>query len=281
MDEKGLGKRLQKARQVAGLTQQQLCSKANLSFSTLAKIERGAIKSPSIFTVQAIARALGSSLDALLGISSASLPQRIFHKTKGGASFIYFDLNGCLVRSYHRAFTNLAQLSSRPIDVVEGAFWHYNDAACRGTMSMSDFNLAIAERLGLKQIDWLNEYMSVIEPVPEAQKLLKWASERYKVGILTNIMAGQVQVMRDKKIIPNIVYDVIIDSSELGVIKPEQQIFEIAQEKAGCPPQEILLIDDTRSNLMTAEKMGWHVLWFDGYQPEESAEKLKQALEPA
>jgi transcriptional regulator with XRE-family HTH domain len=61
MDEKGLGKQLQSARQKAGLTQQQLCHKANLSFSTLTKIERGAIKSPSIFTIQSIASALGIS----------------------------------------------------------------------------------------------------------------------------------------------------------------------------------------------------------------------------
>ena len=67
MDEKGLGKRLQEARQAAGLTQQQLCQKANLSFSTLAKIERGAIKSPSIFTVRAIAEALNSTVDQLIG----------------------------------------------------------------------------------------------------------------------------------------------------------------------------------------------------------------------
>ena len=45
MNEKGLGHRLQQARQAAGLTQQALCQKAGLSYSTLTKIERGAIKS--------------------------------------------------------------------------------------------------------------------------------------------------------------------------------------------------------------------------------------------
>src|ERR1035437_10389531 len=100
MDEKGLGKQLQRARQSAGLTQQQLCQKANLSFSTLTKIERGAIKSPSIFTVEAIANALGTSLDKLIGHSPA--PDRKFLKTKSGVSFIYFDVNGCLVHYYQR-----------------------------------------------------------------------------------------------------------------------------------------------------------------------------------
>src|SRR6185312_3887866 len=100
MDEKGLGKRLQEARQAAGLTQQQLCHQANLSFSTLAKIERGAIKSPSIFTIQSIAAALGVGLDELVGQSTSVKSDRQLLKTKSGVSFIYFDVNGCLIHFY-------------------------------------------------------------------------------------------------------------------------------------------------------------------------------------
>src|SRR5580692_11798965 len=103
MDEKGLGKRLQAARQAAGLTQQQLCHEANLSFSTLTKIERGAIKSPSIFTIQSIAGALNLSLDELVGLSSGT--GRKLRKTSSGVSFIYFDVNGCLVHFFQSAFS--------------------------------------------------------------------------------------------------------------------------------------------------------------------------------
>ena len=66
MDEKALGKRLQLARKRAGLTQQQLCQKAGLSYSTLPKIERGAIRSPSFITVANIASATGTQLEDLL-----------------------------------------------------------------------------------------------------------------------------------------------------------------------------------------------------------------------
>ena len=115
MDEKGLGKRLQEARQAAGLTQQQLCQQANLSFSTLTKIERGAIKAPSVFTIQAIATALGTSLDALIGQAPA-LPSRQLKTTRSGAKFIYFDVNGCLVHFYHRAFSKLAADTGATLD---------------------------------------------------------------------------------------------------------------------------------------------------------------------
>lgn len=282
MDEKTLGKRLQDARKTAGLTQQQLCHRANLSYSTLAKIERGAIKSPSIFTIQSIAGALGSGLDELMGVlPSAPAGGRTLLKTKSGVSFIYFDVNGCLVRFYHRAFARLAEETSNPADVIETAFWHYNDAVCRGTMSMHDFNVALAERLGVKHLDWQQFYLDAAEPVSEMHELLAWAGERYKIGLLTNIMPGFLKAMRERGQIPDLAYDVIVDSSEVGTIKPETKIYDIAQERAGCDPVEILLIDDARANLIAAEKNGWNVLWFDSYHTGESATNIRAALEPA
>lgn len=281
MDERGLGKRLQEARQAAGLTQQQLCHKANLSFSTLTKIERGAIKAPSIFTVQAIAEALGSGLDELIGSSSAGRAGRRLHKTKSGASFIYFDVNDCLVHFYQRAFAKLAKSGGVRSDTVESAFWHLNDDVCRGVLSLNDFNAKLAERLGLESVDWQKYYMEAIEPVRPMQELLEWTAERYRVGLLTNIMPGFISHMRRNGKLPDLAYDAIVDSSEIAAVKPEARIYEIAQERAGCAPEEILLIDDSRSNLMAAEKLGWHVLWFDDSLLEDSVGRAREALEPA
>src|SRR5438132_3936919 len=101
MDERALGKRLQLARKRAGLTQQELCQKAGLSYSTLAKIERGAIRSPSVFTVASIAGATGTNIDSLLGLEGQSpgtpaLPAK--KRSKSGVRFVYFDINGVVVR---------------------------------------------------------------------------------------------------------------------------------------------------------------------------------------
>jgi HAD superfamily hydrolase (TIGR01509 family) len=281
LDEQALGKRLQVARQAAGLTQQNLCHKANLSYSTLAKIERGAIKSPSIFTVMAIAEALGVGLDELMDQTSPALTRRQLHKTKSGISFIYFDVNGCLVRFYQRAFSRIAEDISVPADLVETAFWHYNDEVCRGVMTLADFNAALAKRLGIASIDWKHYYLEAAEPVLEMHQLVTWAAEQYKVGLLTNIMPGLLSAMRDDGQLPKIAYDVIVDSSEVGLLKPEEEIYKLATERAGCPTEEILLIDDTRGNLSAAEKFGWHVLWFDYARPEESVAHIREALEPA
>lgn len=279
MDEKGLGRRLQAVRVQAGLTQQALCHKAGLSYSTLTKIERGAIKAPSIFTIQGIAIALGISLDELMGNKPAALQKK--GRSKSGVSFVYFDINGCLVRFYHRAFTRLAEISGAPADVIETTFWHYNDDVCRGDMTMDEFNNAFADALGLEHLDWLEYYLEAIDPIDEMHEVLRWASQNYRVGLLTNIMPGFIDVMRKRGLLPDVPYDVIIDSSEVRFIKPEAGIYETASQRAACPASEILLVDDARTNLMAAEKQGWHVLWFDDYRPDESVRRIKDALELA
>ncbi len=281
MDERGLGKHLQLARQNAGLTQQQLCSRANLSFSTLTKIERGAIKSPSIFTVQAIAGALNVSLDELIGQPKSKAEDRNYQVTKTGVKFVYFDVNGCLVYFYQRAFDKLALDTGAQLETVESAFWHFNDQVCRGELSLSDFNHELAKRLSVDSINWPKYYLDTVEPIKEMQELLVWASQRYRVGLLSNIMPGLLSSMRRNKQLPDIDYDVIIDSSEVGAIKPEAKIYEIAQHRAGFPTEQILLIDDGRVNLMAAERLGWHVLSFDDSRSEEAVNRAKQALEPA
>ena len=282
MDEVGLGKQLQALRTKAGLTQQALCQLAEISYSTLAKIERGAIKSPSIFTIQKIAEALGESLDILLGLQTNSLnlppikPKKI---SKLGVRFVYFDVNGCLVRFFHRAFIKLANDTDSSPTLIETAFWQYNDAVCRGEMTMDEFNAKLAKEINIPSLDWANYYMEAVEPILPMKELLEWVTENFHVGLLTNIMPGFVNQMLERSIIPDVHYDVIVDSSQVGAIKPEPAIYEEAEARSNCQPSEILLIDDSRTNLMVAGKQGWKVLWFDDFHPEESIINIKKALE--
>ena len=277
MDEKGLGKRLQAARRAAGLTQQDLCHKSGLSYSTLTKIERGAIKAPSIFTIQSIAQALGSSLDALVGHNGARGAKL---SSKSGVRFVYFDMNGCLVRFYNRAFTRLAEDAGVSTDSVESAFWHYNDDVCRGEMTLDEFNTILAQRLNVL-VDWKKYYLNAVEAVPGMAELLTWVGEQYQIGLLTNTMPGFIEAMQAHGLLPDIHFDSIVDSSVVHVLKPEPAIYDVALQQAGVAPDEILLIDDERPNLVAAEKLGWKTMMFDGYNLDETTANIRAALQPS
>lgn len=281
MNEVELGRAIQLARKKTGLTQQELCQKTGISYSTLAKIERGAIKSPSVFTVVNIATVCGLTVEELASGSSkgTNVQTRESKRAKNGIQFVFFDINGCMVRFFQAAFSSLASDTGTSPELVEATFWHYNDAVCSGKMSIDDFNKALAERLGVPVIDWRKYYLEAVQPIPEAQEALCWASQSFKVGLLTNTMPGLIDALLQKGALPKINYDAIVDSSKVKVIKPEVHIFDLAAEAAGVPPEDILLVDDSRANLMAAEKMGWHTLWFDDFRPSESIDKLKELLE--
>ncbi|HET6924515.1 MAG TPA: HAD-IA family hydrolase [Candidatus Saccharimonadales bacterium] len=279
MDEVGLGKRLQQVRRDAGYTQQQLCVQANLSYSTLAKIERGAIKAPSIFTIQSIATALGISLDELLGLETHRHSTGGRKQTsKSGVRFVFFDLNDCLIRFHTSAFTALARDSGQPVDVVESVFWKYDALVNRGEVTLDELNTIWAQRLGI-MVDWKRYYLNAVDPMPGMEELVRWVADRYYVGILSNTSPGFIHALRERGLLPDVHYDAIVDSSEVGALKPEPRIYEAAAAKASLAPEEILLIDDSRPNLIAAENLGWHTLWFDAYNPEDCIETIRTALE--
>lgn len=61
-----IAKNIKRLRKEKGLSQDRLSKFADISHNTIIKIESGAIKSPTIDTVQKIAKALGVSLDDLV-----------------------------------------------------------------------------------------------------------------------------------------------------------------------------------------------------------------------
>lgn len=63
-------------RQALDLSQQALAERAQVSLGTVRAIERRAVVDPGVFTIDAIARALESSVDELLGRSTARRRRR-------------------------------------------------------------------------------------------------------------------------------------------------------------------------------------------------------------
>jgi FMN phosphatase YigB (HAD superfamily)/DNA-binding XRE family transcriptional regulator len=291
-EEKRLGQVIAQVRKNSGLTQQGLCQKSGLSYSTLAKIERGAIRTPSVFTIKHLAATLGVSLDELLrdvGIGKytvapppmddESAPQK--KVSRNGVRFVYFDMNGCLVQSaVTKAAHALAADSGVTPDIVESIFWQYNNDVGRGNKSIDELNTVLAERVNML-VDWNHYYLDAVEATPGIAELVEWVAQNYHIGILTNTLPGLVQPMLERGILPRVHYDAIIDSSEVHALKPEREMFQIAAERAGVSPHEILLVDDDHLNLSAAGQLGWQTISFHAYQAADSIVAVSTALQPA
>ena len=270
-----LGVAIKKAREAAGLTQDALSDKAGLAYSTLAKIEQGAIKTPSVFTVYSIASAIGISIEELLRGPVKTKPAS---NHRSPIKFVYCDVNGVMVRFYHHAFVSLAEETGVPFDKVETTFWHYNEPVNRGEMKIAEFNRAMGRHLGVKTIDWERHYMGSVQPIKEMWDCLAKVKKHYKIGLLTNTMPGFLEIMFKKALLPKLKFDAIIDSSAVNAVKPEEKIYRAAEKAAGASGSSIFFIDDSRANLTAAEKLGWRVFWFDDYIPSESIARIEGTL---
>jgi len=265
---------LKRLRLAAGLTQDELSDRAKVAYSTVAKLEQQVIGNPTLATAETLARALNVSLDELVASDQAVQVTNLEREVR----FVYTDVNGVMVRFYQQAFTLLSRDTGVSLDKVETVFWHYNDAACRGEITMTEFNRYLADYLRITPIDWQDYYFKAIEPVKEMHACIRDVARHLPVGLLTNTMPGFLGPMLQRNLIPDIKYAAIVDSSVTKAIKPERRIYEIAESKTGFNGDAILLLDDSRTNLIAAEKLGWRVMWFDNYNADESVRRIYEAL---
>jgi len=61
----------------------------------------------------------------------------------------------------------------------------------------------------------------------------------------------------------------VVDSSEVGVRKPDARIFEIALERlGGIDPARAIFVDDFEANVLAAQSLGMRGVWMrDDYAP--------------
>lgn len=276
-----LGKNIAKFRQDQDLSQDDLSDKAGISYSTLSKIEQGSIKQPSIFTVYDIARALGVTLDQLIhGRIDADAGDTQGLKSPSDIKFIYFDVNGVLVKNWEGIFTSIAEQFQLEPEKVELAFWRYNDIANRGNMTIEEFESALASSLGFKaeEFDFSQNYFDSIQPLREAHELAKSLCDNYKIGLVTNTFPGFLPRLIKDGLVPNLPYEVKVESCEIGSVKPEDQIFDYAQKISGFQPSQILFVDDSHANVEVARHHGWNAIYFNTKKAQHTIKQIETLL---
>lgn len=270
-----LATNLKKIRKARGLTQDELANRAGIAYSTVAKLEQGAIKSPTLNTTLAVAEVLGVDVKQLLDGDYSSGAEKASSKK---VKFIYWDVNDVLVHYFHRALVVIANESDIPLNKVENTYWHYNTAGNRGDITMQQFNEYLGKDFGIKNFKWQNYYLDAIEPIKEAVDLMVELSKKIETGLLTDAFPTMTTRMIKDGILPDLDYKAVIESSEVSAVKPEPKIYQIAQEKSGHSGSEILFVDNSRNNLMAAANLNWQVTWFDDVRPKDSAQRVREAV---
>jgi 2-haloacid dehalogenase len=117
--------------------------------------------------------------------------------------------------------------------------------------------------------NWRESIGAALSGTVELMKRLKEAG--YLVYGLSNWSAETFPLVREKFDFFSLLDDIII-SGEVGTIKPEPEIFQVALRKIGRHAQECLFIDDASANIDQAQKMGFVTVLFES--PEQLEEEV-------
>jgi epoxide hydrolase-like predicted phosphatase len=101
--------------------------------------------------------------------------------------------------------------------------------------------------------DLVNRMFGYIEPDEALVRAVKRArGAGVRTGLLSNSMgAGRY----DRSAFPEL-FDGVVISGEVGLHKPQPEIFELACERVGLAPTDCVFVDDLRENCEGAEAIG-------------------------
>lgn len=168
------------------------------------------------------------------------------------------DWGGVLTTNLFKSFGDFCTREGLDPQAVAAAFAGDREARrmlvdfeC-GRIEEREFEAALAGRLGVpaegltdRLFAGLGAEPAMIEAVVAARRA------GIRTGLLSNSWGGRYDRSRWEEM-----FDVTVISGELGMRKPDPEIYVLAAERLGLPPQDIVFVDDLPQNLPPAEAAG-------------------------
>ncbi|SBS79128.1 HAD-superfamily hydrolase subfamily IA variant 3 [uncultured Mycobacterium sp.] len=176
---------------------------------------------------------------------------------------VVFDMGGVLTVDPYAALRDYAVTLQIPEDTLVGHVRGSRFAEVEtGALSMRDFLKfacrGVEGRFGVRvDIRLLAEALAAGQQVrPEMVELIgELVSNGVKVGLLTN-NAKEARAWWASGVLPLEFFTAVVDSSDVGVRKPDPRIFVITADRLGCPPERVMFFDDTPENVAGAQAVG-------------------------
>ncbi len=176
---------------------------------------------------------------------------------------VLWDFGGVITTSPFESFARYERENDLPADFIRGlnAANHHENAWAkmeRAQVSMDDFcDLYEAEALAAGHPIDARAVLACLagEVRPEMVKALRTIKEH---GLTQACLTNNFNAMGSNPLLE--VFDVIVESSRVGVRKPEPRFYEIACEQLGISPDEAVMLDDLGVNLKPARALGMRTI---------------------
>jgi putative hydrolase of the HAD superfamily len=97
-------------------------------------------------------------------------------------------------------------------------------------------------------------------------QLLRRLKPVYGLGVVSNFYGNVAALCREATLADSL--DVILDSAELGVSKPDPEIFRIALTELNLVPAQVIFVGDSyERDIAPAKQLGMKTIWLKGPHP--------------
>jgi putative hydrolase of the HAD superfamily len=193
---------------------------------------------------------------------------------------VFFDLGGVIIRTEFQApRQHLAErLGMEYEDLVKLVFDSPSSIrASHGEISDKEHWAEVTKRLRRPPSETetiRNEFFAGDVVDHEIVELLRSLRPRYFVGLISNAWPDLRDYIARQGF--DDAFDQMVISGEVGVMKPEARIYQIALEQAGVSPNEAVFVDDIYENIEGCEKVGMKGIHLK--DPESALKQLKTLL---
>ncbi len=194
---------------------------------------------------------------------------------------VYFDFGGVLVRTEDKApRTRLAERLGMSYKEVEGVVFASESSrlASTGAIPEEAHWQACAEALGVsrQEMDAIGQEFFAGDVIDTGLlDTIRSLRPQYKIGLISNAWSG-LRVYISRNGFADI-FDHMVISAEVGMMKPDPQIYYHALEQFGVIPQEAVFLDDFEENITGAQAIGMNAIHFT--DPRQAIQQLKSMLD--
>jgi putative hydrolase of the HAD superfamily len=173
---------------------------------------------------------------------------------------VIFDFGGVLTTPVWESFASYCRERGLPDDSVKRLFREDPAALAdlreleKGTLEEAEYERRLAQRLGLESSDGL--VAGLFLSMRADEQMLEAVRGVRRAGARTALISNSWSTSHYDRNALGEIFDAIVISGEVGLHKPQPEIYRLCAERLGVDPTNCVFVDDLRENCEGAEAVG-------------------------